>query len=61
MIVRSRIVKPHMVKKWARPGTVHLRSLRCPATSTTSASAALAKPWNGRLAGAPERISFDSQ
>jgi len=39
MIVRSKMVKPHIVKKWARPGTVHLSSLRWPATSVTSASA----------------------
>ena len=38
MIVSSRMVKPHMVKKWAKPGTVHCRSLRWPATSTVSAS-----------------------
>ena len=39
MIVSSRMVKPHMVKKWATPGIVHCSSLRWPATSTTSASA----------------------
>ena len=26
MMVRMRMVKPHMVKKWAMPGTVHWRS-----------------------------------
>ena len=46
------MVKPHMVKKWARPGTVHCRSLRWPATSVTSASAlgrAPPGPVGGRL------------
>ncbi len=33
MIVASRIVKPHIVKKWASPGTVHLSNFRWPATS----------------------------
>ena len=37
MMVRVRTVKPHMVKKWATPGTVHWRSFFCPATSTSSA------------------------
>ena len=37
MIVRIRMVKPHMVKKWAMPGTVHWSSFFCPATSTSSA------------------------
>ena len=42
------MVKPHMVKKWAMPGTVHLRSFFWPATSTTSASA--------RLGTSPKRL-----
>ncbi len=58
MMVSSRIVKPHMVKKWAVPGTVHLRSLRWPATSVTSASArgtdASPGPVGRRLAGTDE-------
>ena len=62
MIVRSKIVKPHMVKKWARPGTVHCRSLRCPATSVTSASALrLMGPRVREGSGLPERMSLDSQ
>jgi len=37
MIVSSRIVKPHIVKKWASPATGFWRSFRCPATSDSSA------------------------
>ena len=57
MMVSSRMVKPHIVKKWAMPGTVHLRSLRWPATSVTSASAwggAAPGAVGGRLAGTDE-------
>ena len=62
MIVSSRIVKPHMVKKWARPGTVHCRSLRWPATSTASASALGTMLPRVRLGSFfPERMSLDSQ
>ena len=62
MIVSSRMVKPHMVKKWARPGTVHCSSLRWPATSTTSASALrLMGPRVREGSGFPERMSRDSQ
>ena len=62
MIVSSRMVKPHIVKKWASPGTVHCKSLRCPATSVSSASArgrTLPRVRSG--AGAPDRIRRDSQ
>ena len=31
------MVKPHIVKKWAMPGTVHCSSFFWPATSTSSA------------------------
>ena len=62
MMVSSRMVKPHMVKKWARPGTVHCSSLRWPATSVTSASALGRMLPRVRLgAGFPERMSLDSQ
>ena len=62
MMVNSRMVKPHMVKKWARPGTVHCRSLRCPATSVTSASALrLIGPRVREGSGLPDLISLDSQ
>src|SRR5271166_6576230 len=62
MIVSSRIVKPHIVKKWAMPGTVHLRSLRWPATSVTSASAfGRIDPRVRSGAGFPERMRRDSQ
>ena len=62
MIVSSRMVKPHMVKKWARPGTVHCRSLRWPATSTASASALGTMLPRVRLGSFfPERMSLDSQ
>ena len=62
MIVSSRIVKPHMVKKWARPGTVHCRSLRWPATSTASASALGTMLPRVRFGSFfPERMSLDSQ
>ena len=62
MIVSSRMVKPHMVKKWARPGTVHCRSLRCPATSTVSASTLRLMGPRDRLGSFfPERMSLDSQ
>ena len=59
MMVSSRMVKPHMVKKWAIPGMVHCRSLRCPATSVISASAfgrRLPRVRSG--AGLPDRISL---
>ncbi len=62
MIVSSRMVKPHMVKKCASPGTVHCRSLRWPATSTASASALgtmLPRLRPGSFF--PERMSLDSQ
>ena len=56
------MVKPHMVKKWARPGTVHCRSLRWPATSVTSASALrLIGPRVRAGSVLPERMSLDSQ
>ncbi len=56
------MVKPHMVKKWARPGTVHCRSLRWPATSVTSASALrLSGPRVRAGSFLPERMSLDSQ
>ena len=62
MIVSSRMVKPHMVKKWARPGTVHWRSLRWPATSTVSASTFRLMGPRFRLGSFfPERMSLDSQ
>ncbi len=62
MIVSSRIVKPHMVKKWARPGTVHCRSLRWPATSTVSASTLGRMLPRVRFGSFfPERMSFESQ
>ena len=62
MIVSSRMVKPHMVKKWARPGTVHCRSLRWPATSTVSASTLGRMLPRVRLGSFfPERMSLDSQ
>ena len=62
MIVSSRMVKPHMVKKWARPGTVHCRSLRWPATSTVSASTLRLMGPRDRLGSFfPERMSLDSQ
>ncbi len=62
MIVSSRMVKPHMVKKWARPGTVHWRSLRCPATSTVSASTLRLRGPRDRFGSFfPERMSLDSQ
>ncbi len=55
MIVSSRIVKPHIVKKWATPGMVHFKSFRCPATSVSSASAlredAASYPVGRRLTG----------
>ena len=56
------MVKPHMVKKWARPGTVHCRSLRWPATSVTSASAfRLIGPRVREGSGLPDLMSLDSQ
>ena len=56
------MVKPHMVKKWARPGTVHCRSLRWPATSTVSASTLrLMGPRTRFGSFFPERMSLDSQ
>ena len=62
MMVSSRMVKPHMVKKWARPGTVHCRSLRWPATSSTSASALGTMLPRVRLGSfLPERMSLHSQ
>ena len=62
MMVSSRMVKPHMVKKWARPGTVHCRSLRWPATSTASASAlGLMRPRVRSGSFFPERMSLHSQ
>ena len=62
MMVSSRMVKPHMVKKWARPGTVHCRSLRWPATSTVSASTLNLMGPRDRLGSFfPERMSLDSQ
>ncbi len=62
MMVSRRIVKPHMVKKWASPGTVHCRSLRWPATSVTSASALGPRlPRVREGSGFPERMSRDSQ
>src|SRR5580704_9124556 len=62
MIVSSRMVKPHMVKKWASPGTVHCKSLRWPATSTTSASALREMgPRTREGSGLPDRMSRDSQ
>ncbi len=62
MMVSNRMVKPHMVKKWASPGTVHCSSLRCPATSVTSASALrLMGPRVREGSGLPERMSLDSQ
>ena len=62
MIVSSKMVKPHMVKKWARPGTVHCRSLRCPATSVTSASALrMMGPRVRDGSGLPARMRRDSQ
>src|SRR5271163_3679081 len=62
MIVNNRMVKPHMVKKWARPGTVHCRSLRWPATSTVSASTLRLMGPRDRLGSFfPERMSLDSQ
>ena len=62
MMVSSRMVKPHMVKKWARPGTVHCSSLRWPATSVASASALgtmLPRVRSGSFF--PERMSLLSQ
>src|ERR1700722_4698100 len=62
MIVSNRMVKPHMVKKWARPGTVHCSSLRWPATSTVSASTLRLMGPRERLGSFfPERMSLDSQ
>jgi hypothetical protein len=62
MIVSSRMVKPHMVKKWARPGTVHCRSLRWPATSTVSASTLRLMGPRARFGSFfPDRMSLDSQ
>ena len=62
MMVSNRMVKPHMVKKWARPGTVHCRSFFWPATSTASASALGATLPRVRLGSfLPERMSLDSQ
>ena len=52
------MVKPHMVKKWAMPGTVHWRSFFWPATSTSSALSragmSLARLGHGGLAGGDE-------
>ena len=33
------MMKPQNVRKWATPGTDHLRSLRCPNTSVSWVSA----------------------
>src|SRR5271166_902724 len=62
MMVSSRMVKPHIVKKWAIPGTVHWSSLRWPATSVISASAlGDSGPRVRSGAGCPARIRRDNQ
>jgi len=62
MMVRIRMVKPHMVKKWAVPGTDHCSSFFWPATSTSSAfrrfGTSLARLGT---AGCPEAMSRPSQ
>ena len=62
MIVSSRMVKPHMVKKWASPGTVHCRSLRWPGhLGDLGLGPAADGPRVREGSGLPERISRDSQ
>ncbi len=61
-MVSNRMVKPQKVKKWASPGTVHWSSLRCPPTSTTSASTRDGTSlFRGGTAGSPAEMRRKSQ
>jgi hypothetical protein len=42
MMVRTRMMNPQNVRKWATPGTDHFSSLRCPKTSLACTSASRA-------------------
>ena len=61
-MVNRRMVKPQKVKTWARPGTVHWRSLRWPPTSTSSASARLGTSRKRfGVADSPDEMRRNSQ
>ncbi len=53
--------KPHIVKKWARPGIDHFSSRRCPNTSATSVQIRVPMLSVRPVAGWPDSVSFASQ
>ncbi len=61
MYTVSKMKKPHMVKKWARPGIDHLSSRRCPSTSDSSAQIRPPTSSVRPETGWPDRVSLASQ